>query len=68
MSEKYEFKLKAEAGYAVFTAIAIALAELLISFDPNTVTDWKTYALSAVGAVARAVGAGFLNAMLRKGA
>ena len=36
-------------------AAAIAAAQVFVDFDPATVTDWRTWAVSAAGAFVRPV-------------
>jgi hypothetical protein len=50
---KYRYKLKEELAWAALTATAIFLTETVALFKPEEISDPKTYALMAVGALVR---------------
>ena len=51
----YHYKIGPELGWLIATTAILALAQVLLTFDPATITDWQTWALSLAGAVVRAV-------------
>ncbi len=57
----YAWKSAAEAGWYVAVAVATVLLTALVSFDAETVTDWRTWAVGLGSASVRA-GAGALLA------
>ena len=63
---KYNFKLLEEVAWFAVVAAGIAVLETLIRFDPQTVTDWKTWAISLGGSAIRAA-AGAAIARFTKG-
>lgn len=57
----YDFKRLPELGWAVGIAIALVLFQVLVDFDPETVENWKTWAVAVGAAGTRAAGAAGLN-------
>lgn len=53
----YNFKALPELLFALFVALITWVFQLLLDFNPDTVTDWKTWAIAAAGGLARAIGA-----------
>lgn len=53
----YQFKPNQELLWAVYTALVLAIGQILVDFEPETITDWRFWAINAAGALARAVGA-----------
>lgn len=53
----YQFKPNQEIVWAIVTAAVLAIAQILMEFDPATIGDWRFWAINASGAVARAIGA-----------
>jgi hypothetical protein len=50
----YDFHAAQEFGWAVLTAAGLAVAQILTSTDPSTITDWRTYGIALAGAAIRA--------------
>lgn len=50
----YDFRAASEFVWFVLTAAGIAIAQILTSTDPATVTDYRTYGLAILGAAIRA--------------
>jgi hypothetical protein len=64
----YNFRILPEIGFAVFIAVLIAGAELLLGFDESIFDgDREAWIRFAIGTLARAVGGGIMTA-LTKGA
>ncbi len=61
----YDFKAWEEFGWFFFTAVAVALFEILIKFDPSGITDWKAWGVALFAACVRA-GAGAALAFFAK--
>lgn len=61
----YEFKPGQELAWFVAVALITTLAQYMIEFKPETITDWRTYAVAIAGALVRAVG-GAVSAWLAK--
>lgn len=60
----YRFKILQEIGWAALIAAAIALAEVLITFRPETITDWRTWALALLGSCVRPAAAALVNGLV----
>lgn len=60
---KYVFKKKEEAAWAVATAVGIVVLTAGATFDPETVTNWKVWAMG-IGAASVRAAAGAVLAML----
>lgn len=56
---RYSFRPSAELGWFVLTTIVLAMAQVLLTLEPEQITDWRTWAVSLLGAAVRA-GAGAL--------
>ena len=50
----YEFKALEEFGWFVAVAVASVLAQELLTFDANAITDWRTWVVALVSALIRA--------------
>lgn len=50
----YHFKLNQEALWFVGVAVASVLAQELLTFDGNAVTDWRVWAVALASACVRA--------------
>lgn len=61
----YDFKFWQEVGWAVVTAVAIAVAQIASETDFTAIQDWNTWLLMGVGAMVRAAGAAVLIAFGR---
>lgn len=59
----YNAKLFQETLWAVVVAVIIAVAELLMGLHPEEIADWRTWAIIAVGSLARAAGIAVLAAI-----
>ena len=53
---KYTFKGTPEFLWLIAGAVVLALAQVALTFDPTTITDWKTYAVGIVGLLVRTIG------------
>ena len=54
----YDFKVTAEFWWFVLVTIIVSVMQVMVTFDPSKVTDWKTWAVAlAAGAVRSAAGA-----------
>ena len=51
---RYDFKVIEEIGWAMAVGGGIFIFELLSRFEPETVTDWKTWAVTVAGGGVRA--------------
>lgn len=51
----YDFKRAQEIRWIAIIAGGTFLAQLALTFDPDTVTDWHAYAISTASALLRAV-------------
>ena len=56
----YQFKPRAEFMWAIINGALVAVAQLLVDFQPEIITDWRMWAITGVGAIARAVGVSLL--------
>lgn len=63
----YNFKLVEEMAWFGFVSAGVALLEVLIRFDPETITSWETWAISLGGGLVRAFAGGFLAAIANRG-
>ena len=63
--KEYNFKWKQEIFYGLIAAAGLAIFQIMSSFDPEQVTDWKFWGANAVAAVMRAVGAAGVNMLVR---
>ena len=50
----YDFKAIEEIGWAMAVGGGIFIFELLSRFEPETITDWKTWGVAVGGGLARA--------------
>lgn len=50
----YDFKFLQEIGWFALVAILTQLFQTLAMFDPNTITDWRAWAVSLFAACVRA--------------
>jgi hypothetical protein len=62
---RYDFKAIEEIGWAMAVGAGIFIFELLSRFEPETVTDWKTWAVMVSGGGVRAAFAAGLVAFRR---
>lgn len=53
---EYRFKLGSELVWAIVVAAILALGQILITLKPEDITNWRLWAVTGAGAVARAVG------------
>lgn len=54
MNLDYEFKIAQELAWAFVVGAGTVLLTILVKFDPETVTDWKTWAIASGSAALRA--------------
>ena len=52
----YIIKLKEELAWAVSIALAMYLAQVMTNFDPEIITDWRTWGIAVGAGAVRAVG------------
>jgi hypothetical protein len=52
----YDFKFMQELMWSIVVAVAFAIGQILLEFDPSKITDWRLWAVSAAGGIARMVG------------
>lgn len=50
----YDFKALSEIGWAVLVAVVVQAAQIIVSSNLETVTDWRTWFVSLAAACARA--------------
>lgn len=43
---EYNFKRLPELGWAIFAAVAIELAQVAVTFNPETITEWGPWAIA----------------------
>jgi len=60
----YNFETVKELGWAVLIGVAIFAFEVAVNFEPETIQDWQTWSLAALGGAVRAAGGAAL-AVLR---
>lgn len=65
--EGYEFKPKPEFLWFIGIAALTVVAQALVEFDPETITDWQAWAIALLAAVGRAVGGAFIAYMAKEG-
>lgn len=56
----YEFKIRPEVIWAVAIAVLTPLMAALATFDPETITDYRVWALGVGAAMVRALGGAVL--------
>ena len=61
----YDFKRLEELAWLALVAGGTFLLEWAITFDPDTVTDWRAYAVAAAAGLLRAI-AGAILANIRR--
>lgn len=62
----YNFRILPELGFAVFVALIIAVAELLLGAETTIASgDWEAWVRLAAGALARAAGGAMLTVMTK---
>jgi len=54
----YDFKQLPELGWAALIAVIVAVGQVLLETDIDTVTDWETLIAMLSAASARSVGVG----------
>jgi hypothetical protein len=59
----YTFKRWPEFAWAVGMAVAVVLAQAMLTFDPTTIVDWRAWAVGIAGASVRAAGGAVLAYM-----
>ncbi len=62
---KYQFKVAQELTWAFGVGIGVVVLEMLVKFDPSTITDWQTWAIASGAAVLRGGAATALPVILR---
>lgn len=56
----YEFRGAREAAWAVAVAVLTVLATAAMTLDPDTVVDWRAWAIGVAAACVRAAGGALL--------
>lgn len=64
---KYEFKVAQEIGWAFAVGLVTALFEILVRFNPDAITDWKTWAVASGAALVRAGAAAAMPVVIKHG-
>lgn len=64
---KYEFKIGQEVAWAFAIGAFTAFIQIAVTFDPETITEWGTWAAASGAAVLRAGAAMTLPVLLRVG-
>lgn len=59
----YQFYLSRELIWAALTGAGVATAQILVDFQPETIADWRMWAVAGVGAIVRAVGVSVLASL-----
>ncbi len=53
---EYNFKRLPELGWVIFAAMAVELAQVALTFNPEMITDWNTWGIALGTALVIAVG------------
>lgn len=61
----YQFKWNEELFWTIVATAGFELAQVLYTFQPEQIKDWKTWAVSFAGAAVRAVAGAVLAARSR---
>ena len=56
----YKFVVLREAAWAAFIAVALVVLQAFVGIQPETITDWKAWAIALGGAGLRAGAAAIL--------
>lgn len=59
----YILKIREELTWALITAVSVYILEVLVRFDPNTITDWRAWGIALFAGVMRAGAAALLLAI-----
>jgi len=62
----YQFKLIEEALWFGLVSAGLFFLTMLVKFDPETVTDWRAWAIALGGGLIRAFAGGILSSSLVK--
>ena len=60
---QYQFKLGPEIFWAIVIAAVLAVAQILVTLRPEEIADWRFWAITTAGAVARAAGGAIVGYM-----
>lgn len=60
---QYIYKPKPEVVWAIAIAVLTPLLVTMATFDPETITDWRVWAVGVVAAMVRALGGAILAAI-----
>lgn len=63
---RYHFKALPELFWSVVTSAATVLLIALVSFDPNTITDWKVWAIGLGSGMLRSAAGAALDWLRRE--
>lgn len=63
---EYQYKRLQELAWALVVAVGVVLAQAMLTVDPATITDWRTWLVGVAAASVRAAG-GALLAWFGKG-
>ena len=61
----YRFKRLQELAWFAGVAAGVFVLEILVRFDPETITDWRTWVVSLVGGMLRAAAGAVLAAITK---
>lgn len=56
----YQYKRLQELAWAVLVAVGVVAAQAMLTVDPDTISDWRTWATGVAAASVRAVGGALL--------
>ena len=65
-SMEYVFKRAEEFAWAALVAVAVFWAEVLLTFDPDTITDWRAWAIAGLSGSVRAAVAAIIAARTKR--
>lgn len=64
---QYDFKIAQEAAFAFAVGAGTALIQIAVTFNPEMITDWSTWAIASGAAGLRAGAAMTLPILIRVG-
>jgi len=64
---EYNWKRAEEIAWFALVAAGVFALEILVRFDPETITDWRTWVVSLVGGMLRAAAGAVLAKLTKPG-
>ncbi len=64
---KYEFKMIPELIFALVVGAVVFVFQLFVAFEPEAISNWETWAITAAGGLTRAVAAAGLAYLASRG-